>query len=296
MAALPARHACVAGALENEAALRTRRVLLMEGFSVSLRLPEAPAAAEAGHKEGGARPELSDGVFLRLMSLPKGKALIARALRLVYPPPEALLPQGEGQAEAGAPQQQLPPNLRVMWAVMRNLRALFGGRAAGGRGGKVGRRRAVHCFGQHHLLTAHAVLRCASLLCWPMEAASPAPTLHRFSRTHSLSRTTWRLLPSWRTRLQTWCGSWPRHRQCATARRPSWQGTWMAPAFRGQRACCCRFLRQVGELLILVCVCVERGCGEACSSQPLSITFARQHSKPCSRCSLLLRQAAGVRL
>lgn len=133
-----------AGPLENEGALRTRRVLLMEGFAVSLRLPEAPLAAPA---EGAAavRAEMSDGVFVRLMSLPKGKTLTARALRLVYPPSESqqqragrggAAGEGEGAVPEAAAAQQ-PPNLRVVWAVMRNLRGLFSGKAAAGRGGKV---------------------------------------------------------------------------------------------------------------------------------------------------------------
>ena len=135
----------------------------MEGFAVSLRLPEAPVPA-AAPAEGGARPEVGDGVFVRLMSLPKGKTLTARALRLVYPPPEAAAAAaGEGgggtpkaaRAEGGAAAvgsgaagggaradaagAAQPPNLRVVWAVMRNLRSLFSGKAATllGRGDKV---------------------------------------------------------------------------------------------------------------------------------------------------------------
>jgi hypothetical protein len=127
--------------MENEQALRTRRVLLVEGFAVSLRLPESPVAAGEG-----AKAEMSDGVFVRLMSLPKGKTLTARALRLVYPPlekPRVGSSQGPLNAEpaqqaAEAPAAQQPPNLRVAWAVMRNLRALFSGKTAVGRGGKVG--------------------------------------------------------------------------------------------------------------------------------------------------------------
>ncbi|GAB4820628.1 hypothetical protein N2152v2_007674 [Parachlorella kessleri] len=163
-----------AAQLEAEGALRTRRVLLMEGFAVSLRLPESPvpskahrtpssdelsaAAAEPGSAGGAGgpsgRPEMGDGVFLRLMSLPKGKTLTARALRLVYPPAAAEgprsgssqslggggdTPKAAGAAGAGGDQQpQGPPNLRVVWAVMRNLRALFSGRTSAGRGGKDG--------------------------------------------------------------------------------------------------------------------------------------------------------------
>ncbi len=123
----------------------------MEGFAVSLRLPETAVPSAVGQEgEGGAggKPEMSDGVFVRLMSLPKGKTLTARALRLVYPPAEpprpgssqALAAQDAAEQEQQAQRQQQPqqaPNLRVVWAVMRNLRGLFSGKTGAGRGGKV---------------------------------------------------------------------------------------------------------------------------------------------------------------
>ena len=93
---------------ENADALRTRRSLLLNGLTVSMRLPES-ATGGSGIADG-----LSDGVFLRLATLPKGRSLIARSIRVIYPPKEAL--------EAV---NNTAPNLRVLWAVLRNCRALF---------------------------------------------------------------------------------------------------------------------------------------------------------------------------
>lgn len=126
--------------MENEGALRMRRALLMEGLAASLRLPETPVVAPPTPAAGGsagaaaaASGEMGDGVFLRLMALTKGKKLLARALRVVYPAPEAapprhtaLLAGGDGELPA-LPQR---PNLRIVWAALRSLRLLFTGRAS----------------------------------------------------------------------------------------------------------------------------------------------------------------------
>jgi DNA topoisomerase 2-associated protein PAT1 len=104
--------------VENEAALRQRRALLVDGLAASLRLPETPSPG-APAPAGG----LSDGVFLRLLALPKGKNLAACALRLLYPPQEEAGAAGAGTTAAAAAAK---PNLRVLWAVLRNLRSLFG--------------------------------------------------------------------------------------------------------------------------------------------------------------------------
>eukprot|EP00887_Chlorella_sp_A99_P001420 scaffold8.g1420.t1 len=117
--------------------LNTRRTLLMAGLAQSLRLPDGPALGEAGAAaaagEAGGAAAASDGVFLRLMALPKGKSLLARALRVIYPPPEAAAaarPGGGGGGRdgggGGAPRGGGPaPNMRVLWALLRNLRAIF---------------------------------------------------------------------------------------------------------------------------------------------------------------------------
>lgn len=69
-------------------------------FQLTRPLPSAPA------DHGGGR-ELSDLVFLRLVSLPKGRKLIARYLQL--------LPRGSDLSRT------------VVLAIMRHLRFLFGG-------------------------------------------------------------------------------------------------------------------------------------------------------------------------
>ncbi|KAK9831530.1 hypothetical protein WJX81_006306 [Elliptochloris bilobata] len=57
----------------DEAALRSRRALLMEAVASSLRLAGEPAPADRGS---------ADAVFGRLMALHKGRALLARTLRV----------------------------------------------------------------------------------------------------------------------------------------------------------------------------------------------------------------------
>lgn len=120
------------GFREDEMQLRQRRSLLMEGFAASLRLPDTsmlnitppPAASQ------DARLESSDGVFLRLMALHKGRVMLARALRLLYPSPQA-----EARSMGVGPVRS--PPLRLAWALLRNLRVLFtpgGLRAAPGAG------------------------------------------------------------------------------------------------------------------------------------------------------------------
>ena len=101
--------------LENAAALRQRRTLLMDGLTASLRLPEEPVIDTTASKGEHAA---SDGVFLRLLALPKGKNLAARVLLQLYPTAEAAASQ-EGDAAAH-------PNLRILWALLRNVRAVFG--------------------------------------------------------------------------------------------------------------------------------------------------------------------------
>ena len=119
------------GYREDEMQLRQRRSLLMEGFAASLRLPDTsmlnithPAPSADG------RLESSDGVFLRLMALHKGRVMLARSLRLLYPSPQA-----EARSMGVGPVRS--PPLRLAWALLRNLRVLFtpgGLRAAPGAG------------------------------------------------------------------------------------------------------------------------------------------------------------------
>jgi DNA topoisomerase 2-associated protein PAT1 len=114
--------------IENESALRQRRTLLMDGLSASLRLPDGAVASAGG---AGGDSSSSDGVFLRLLALPKGQNLAARALQQLYPPDEAAT-AAENSGEAKAAE----PNLRILWAILRNVRAIFAGPVApsGGKG------------------------------------------------------------------------------------------------------------------------------------------------------------------
>ncbi|EFN58497.1 expressed protein [Chlorella variabilis] len=129
--------AAAGGPVEVEGALRTRRSLLLDGLAASLRLPEAAVVAPPTPGAGAGAGEMGDGVFLRLMALTKGKKLLARALRVVYPAPEAVQPRQprsalvDGQLAGGAPPAPHPPNLRVVWAALRSLRFLFSGRPGG---------------------------------------------------------------------------------------------------------------------------------------------------------------------
>ena len=119
------------GPVETEGALRMRRALLLEGLAASLRLPETPVVVPPTPGAApGAGGEAGDGVFLRLMSLTKGKKLLARAVRVVYPAPEAAAPRHSALVAGGdvpATPPAHPANLRVVWAALRNLRVLFGG-------------------------------------------------------------------------------------------------------------------------------------------------------------------------
>lgn len=89
--------------LENENALKQRRTLLMDGLASSLRLSENPDGRDG-----------SDGVFLRLLTLNKGRVLAAKALGIIFPP-----------TEMNASSKKVPPNYRILWAILRNLSTIF---------------------------------------------------------------------------------------------------------------------------------------------------------------------------
>jgi len=119
------------GYREDEMQLQQRRSLLMEGFAASLRLPDTSMLNTAQPSPASdSRLESTDGVFLRLMALHKGRVMLARALRLLYPSPQA-----EARSMGVGPVRS--PPLRLAWALLRNLRVLFtpgGLRAAPGAG------------------------------------------------------------------------------------------------------------------------------------------------------------------
>lgn len=95
--------------VEDAESLMHRRTVLMEGLAASLRLPGVQFTSSGAS-------ELNDGVFLRLMTLPKGRRLLGQALRRLF---SAFEP-------ASANSVLSSPQLRILNAVMRNLRMLFG--------------------------------------------------------------------------------------------------------------------------------------------------------------------------
>ncbi|KAK9847108.1 hypothetical protein WJX84_012013 [Apatococcus fuscideae] len=127
----------VQGVRDNEGPLRQRRALLMEGFASSLRLSDS---ALCSHQTPGPSPRaaaasqpLTDGVFLRLMALPKGRVLLARALRLLYAPLSAgwvPAPELNGPRPTPTPTKGCSPAMRLAWALLRNVSYIFGGHTA----------------------------------------------------------------------------------------------------------------------------------------------------------------------
>ena len=100
------------GARGDEGSLRQRRAILMEALCRSLRLADAPTC-----------DRVRDGVFLRLMALHKGRAVLARGLRLLAAPLAALGPGAAG-IKASRP-------LKLVWAALRCADDLFAERDVG---------------------------------------------------------------------------------------------------------------------------------------------------------------------
>lgn len=90
---------------DGGAQLRKRRQVLLEGLAASLQLVDPLGPGKPGHSSGLALKD--DLVFLRLVSLPKGRKLLTRYLQLLYPGSEL--------------------TRIVCMAISRHLRFLFGG-------------------------------------------------------------------------------------------------------------------------------------------------------------------------
>ncbi|KAJ1263602.1 hypothetical protein BS78_09G198400 [Paspalum vaginatum] len=90
---------------DNSLQLRRRRQVLLEGLAASLQLVDPFAPNKPGHSSGLAPKD--DLIFLRIVSLPKGRKLLARYLRLLVPGSEL--------------------TRIVCMTVFRHLRSLFGG-------------------------------------------------------------------------------------------------------------------------------------------------------------------------
>lgn len=85
--------------------LRRRRQVLLEGLAASLQLVDPFGPGKGGRSVGFAPND--DMIFLRLVSIPKGRKLLSRYLQLLFPESEL--------------------NRIVCMAIFRHLRFLFGG-------------------------------------------------------------------------------------------------------------------------------------------------------------------------
>ena len=89
--------------------LAARRRDLIGSIVAAFRIPSTPEGVASGGRFNG------DGVFLRLMSIAKGRSLLAKLLNVLVPP---------------RPFQALPtdtkPLSHICWTTLRNIRALFG--------------------------------------------------------------------------------------------------------------------------------------------------------------------------
>jgi DNA topoisomerase 2-associated protein PAT1 len=113
-------------------ALLQRRAALLGGIAASFRLPDAPTVAAATAAQGDAAGAAAgDGVFVRILALPKGRSLITKTLKLMFTPPPA--PKGTGNAAAaaaaaanGSSGSSSAMGLDVIWALLRNAQQAFG--------------------------------------------------------------------------------------------------------------------------------------------------------------------------
>ena len=87
---------------ETEDDLKKRRTFLLDGLVSTLRLPSVPVLATGGSEH--------DGVFQRIITLPKGRTLLAKAL--------PRFPLGSAAAAT------------LVWAIVRNVGMLIGGKNA----------------------------------------------------------------------------------------------------------------------------------------------------------------------
>jgi DNA topoisomerase 2-associated protein PAT1 len=92
-------------AQDNSFQLRRRRQVLLEGLATSLQLVDPLGPSKSSHSSGLAPKD--DLVFLRIVSLPKGRKLLSRYLRLLTPGSEL--------------------TRIICMAIFRHLRYLFGG-------------------------------------------------------------------------------------------------------------------------------------------------------------------------
>lgn len=108
------------GAPAEAAALRTRRAALMSGITDSFGLPDTPKAKLTGAQ--------GDGVFIRIVVLPKGRALLAKTLRLMFPPEQHMADKTGSQLDrvVNGCTALYAPGLTLVWALLRNSQSIFG--------------------------------------------------------------------------------------------------------------------------------------------------------------------------
>eukprot|EP00775_Hariotina_reticulata_P007112 gene7112-7326_t len=130
-----------------------RRAALLGGIAASFRLPDTPTVSSTGEQAADARDggaALGDGVFVRIMGLPKGRALVSKTLRLMFTaaPTVAAASKGSlaveavnGDAAAAADGSSSPNlGLDLIWALLRNADLAFGPAVAVKPGGEAERR------------------------------------------------------------------------------------------------------------------------------------------------------------
>jgi DNA topoisomerase 2-associated protein PAT1 len=116
--------------------LRTRRALLAAGITSSFNLPPAPQGTTSPQQADGQGSATGDGVFLRVLMLPKGRTMLARALRvlLASPPTPNGTTQHHHQPKAGGLDSSGMPEVAggahhpqlLLWALLRNAHNVFG--------------------------------------------------------------------------------------------------------------------------------------------------------------------------
>jgi hypothetical protein len=104
-----------------------RRALLVDTIASLFKLPAAGADDDMAVDSGAgvaASEQVGDSIFLRIIELPKGRALLAKYFRALLPPPANW---AKLEPEQQAAQQQLAPAcMAVLLAVLRNARRMFG--------------------------------------------------------------------------------------------------------------------------------------------------------------------------
>lgn len=129
----------------NAQALLHRRSALLDGIAASFRLPDTPiltADAAAAAMAAGAG---GDGVFVRLMRLPKGRALVSKTLRLMFSAPPSVAAKAGPVPDAAAAlenskSRSAATGLDVIWALLRKTEMAFGPAVAAAAGSEADRR------------------------------------------------------------------------------------------------------------------------------------------------------------